>query len=86
MSYSHSGLIALLHRLDFDYRKPERVPRALDDAKQQAFIDEYENLLNTMGVDEAINLRPPPASGLMPPILGRAVHGGMHTKARGRSP
>ena len=54
LSYSHSGLIALLHRLDFDYRKPERVPRALDDAKQQAFIDEYENLLNTMGVDEAV--------------------------------
>ena len=30
------------------------MPRGLDDAKQQAFIDEYENLLNTMGVDEAV--------------------------------
>ncbi len=46
LSYSRSGLIALLHRLGFDYRKPERMPRGLDDAKQQAFIDEYENLLN----------------------------------------
>ena len=54
VSYSRSGLIALLHRLGFDYRKPERMPRGLDDAKQQAFIDEYENLLNTMGVDEAV--------------------------------
>ena len=54
LSYSRSGLIALLHRLGFDYRKPERMPRGLDDAKQQAFIDEYENLLNTMGVDEAV--------------------------------
>jgi len=54
VSYSRSGLIALLHRLGFDYRKPEAMPRGLDDARQQAFIDEYENLLNTMGADEAI--------------------------------
>ena len=54
LSYSRSGLIAMLHRLGFDYRKPEAMPRGLDDAKQQAFIDEYENLLNTMGVDEAV--------------------------------
>ncbi len=54
MSYSRSGLIALLHRLGFDYHKPKAVPRGLDDAKQQAFVDEYENLLNTMGFDEAV--------------------------------
>jgi len=54
LSYSRSGLIALLHRLGFDYRKPEAMPRGLDDAKQQAFIDAYENLLNTMGLDEAV--------------------------------
>ena len=41
-SYSRSGLIALLHRLGFDYRKPEAMPRGLDDARQQAFIDQYE--------------------------------------------
>ena len=54
LSYRRSGLIALLHRLGFDYRKPEAMPRGLDDAKQQGFIDECENLLNTMGVDEAV--------------------------------
>jgi len=54
LSYSRSGLIALLHRLGFSYRKPKAMPRGLDDAKQQAFIDEYENLLNTMGADEAV--------------------------------
>ena len=54
LSYSRSGLIALLHRLGFRYRKPEAMPRGLDDAKQQAFIDDYENLLNTMGKDEAV--------------------------------
>jgi transposase len=54
LSYSHSALIALLHRLGFAYRKPEAMPRGLDDAKQQAFIDDYENLLNTLGADEAV--------------------------------
>jgi transposase len=54
VSYSRSGLIALLHRLGFVYRKPEAMPRGLDDAKQQAFIDAYETLLNTMGPDEAV--------------------------------
>jgi transposase len=39
LSYSRSGLIALLHRLGFDYRKPDTMPRGLDDVKQQAFID-----------------------------------------------
>ena len=54
LSYSRPGLIALLHRLGFDYSKPEAMPRGLDDAKQQAFIDGYENLLNTMDSDEAV--------------------------------
>jgi transposase len=54
LSFSRSGGIALLHRLGFDYRKPEAMPRGLDDAVQQAFIDRYQNLLNTMGNDEAV--------------------------------
>ena len=32
----------LLHRLGLDYRRPEAVPRGLDAAKQQAFIDAYD--------------------------------------------
>ena len=52
--YSHAALIALLHRLGFEYRKPQAMPRSLDDAAQQGFIDGYENRLNTMGPDEAI--------------------------------
>ncbi len=54
LRYSRSGLIALPHRLGFDYRKPEAMPRGLDNAKQQAFIDQFENLLDTMGADEAV--------------------------------
>lgn len=50
---SRSGLIALLHRLGLEYHKPEIIPRKLDEAKQKAFIAAYENLLNSMGDDEA---------------------------------
>ena len=42
---SRSGLIALLHRLGLEYQKPKIIPRNLDVKKQQAFIDEYEELL-----------------------------------------
>ena len=51
---SRSGLIALLHRLGLEYRKPTVIPRKLDEEKQKAFIDAYENLLNSMGDDEAV--------------------------------
>ena len=40
---SRSGLIALLHRLGFEYHKPEVIGRKLDAEKQQAFIEGYEN-------------------------------------------
>ena len=54
VSESRSGLIALLHRLGFEYSKPEVIGRKLDVEKQKAFIDVYENLLNSLGADEAV--------------------------------
>ena len=51
---SRCGLIALLHRLGLEHRKPEPVSRKLDPAKQQAFIDRYNELLNTLSQDEAV--------------------------------
>jgi transposase len=51
---SRAGLIALLHRLGLEYRKPETIGRKLDVQKQKAFIEAYENLLNSMGSDEAV--------------------------------
>jgi len=54
LSYSRPGLIALLHRLGFDYRKPREAPRHLNEAKQKTFIAGYEKLLNTMDTDEAV--------------------------------
>jgi hypothetical protein len=43
-----------LHRLGCDYRKPHKMPRGLNDVRQQAFIASYEKLLNTMAADEAV--------------------------------
>src|SRR6516164_2520410 len=54
VSYTRLALIKLLQRNDMEYRKPELLPRKLNPAKQQAFIDGYENLLNNLGDDEAV--------------------------------
>jgi len=51
---SRSGLIALLHRLGMEHRKPQAVSRKLDEAKQKAFIEAYDSLLNTLPNDEAV--------------------------------
>jgi transposase len=51
---SRSGLIALLHRLGFEYKKPQAFGRGLDAGKQRAFIDAYEKLLNSLSPDEAV--------------------------------
>ncbi|MDD2796092.1 helix-turn-helix domain-containing protein [Acidocella sp.] len=45
---SRSGLIALLHRLGMEHRKPRAISRKLDPEKQAAFIKAYENLLNQL--------------------------------------
>src|SRR6266568_4386238 len=54
VSYTRSALIKLLARMDVEYRKPEVIPRKLDPARQQAFIEAYDNLLNNLGDDEAV--------------------------------
>jgi len=62
MAYQgRSGLIALLHRLGMEHRKPRAVSRKLDPAQQAAFIKAYEDLLNHLDDDEAV-------------LFGDAVH------------
>ena len=51
---SRSGLVALLHRLGLEYRKPEIIPRHLDEDKQCAFIRLYGKLMNSLSPDEAV--------------------------------
>jgi transposase len=49
-----SGLIALLHRLGMEHRKPKAVSRKLDPEKRAAFIKAYDDLLNHLDADEAV--------------------------------
>ena len=49
-----SGLIALLHRLGMEHRKPAAISRRLAPARQQAFIEAYDALLNQPSADEAV--------------------------------
>ncbi len=51
---SRSGLIALLHRLGMEHRRPSAVSRKLDEAKQKAYIEAYDALLNGLCDDEAV--------------------------------
>ena len=52
--YSRSGCIKLMHRLGFDYKKPERLPTQADELAQQNFIENYEKLLNNLDADEVV--------------------------------
>ncbi len=51
---TRSGLIALLHRLEMEHRKPKAISRKLNPAKQAAFIKGYESLMNQLPADEAV--------------------------------
>jgi transposase len=45
LDYSDAGVTALLHRLDFVYKKVQPVPGKADEQAQQAFVVELERLL-----------------------------------------
>ena len=52
--YGRSGLIKLMNRIGFDWKKPESVPDKIDVETQQKFIDAHEDLRNSLGPDEAV--------------------------------
>ncbi len=52
--YSVSGVTDLLHRLGFSYKKPTHVPGKQDPAKQQAFVEDYEQLKAAKGENDPI--------------------------------
>jgi DDE superfamily endonuclease len=51
---TRSGLIALLHRIGMEHRKPTAISRKLDPMKQAAFIKAYDALMNQLSADEAV--------------------------------
>jgi transposase len=81
---SRSGLIALLHRLGFEYKRPRTIGRGMRVDEQQAFIGDYEKLLNSLASDEAIVF----ADAGRPVYAARAVGcwAGRRTRRRSRRP
>lgn len=53
-TYTVNGVTKLLHRLGFVYKQTTLIPGKLDEAKQAAFVQEYEQLKATLKEDEAI--------------------------------
>src|SRR5271155_1306369 len=51
---TRSGLIALLHRLGMEHRKPSAISRKLDPVKQASFIKAHHALMNRLSADEAV--------------------------------
>jgi transposase len=53
VSYTRSAIIKLMHRMGMEFKKPKMVSQKMDVAKQQAFIEMYNKLLNNLSDDEA---------------------------------
>ena len=49
VSYTESGMTALLHRLGFVYRKPRLIPGKADPVAQEAFLADYAKLKEQKG-------------------------------------
>ena len=69
--YGHSGCVALLHRLGFEYKRPESLPVRSDEARQAAFISRYDQLLNGLAADEVVYF----ADAVHPEYQSRPAHG-----------
>lgn len=69
--FSRSGAIKLMARLGFEYRKPVPLPAVANEAAQEAFIREYETLLNGLPDDEAVLF----ADAVHPEYQSRPAHG-----------
>ena len=54
IDYGRSGLIKLMNRLGFEWKKPESVPGKIDAETQRKFIAAHEDLRNSLGPDEAV--------------------------------
>lgn len=54
VDYSERGMIHILHRLNYVYKKPEIVPGKADAAEQEAFLEELDQLKKTKGTESPL--------------------------------
>lgn len=52
--YTCQGVVPLLHRLGFSYKKTKLVPCEADTARQEAFVKDFEALMSGLGEKEAV--------------------------------
>jgi transposase len=71
VSFSKAGMIKLLHRLGFEWRKPKGLPARIDVAAQEAFVATYQRLLNRLEPDELVYF----ADAVHPEYQSRPSHG-----------
>ncbi|MCP4062628.1 MAG: IS630 family transposase, partial [Gammaproteobacteria bacterium] len=70
-SYSPSGAAKLMRRLGFEYKKPQLRPAQADEAKQAAFIAQYEALMTGLGANEMVVF----SDAVHPEHQSRPAHG-----------
>ena len=54
IDYSISGVTALLHKLDYIYKKPKLIPKGPSEEIQEAFIECYKKFMQTKSPKEAV--------------------------------
>lgn len=54
VSYTESGMIAVLYRLDCVYKKPKLVPGKADPEAQREFLRDYENINKTKDKEDPV--------------------------------
>jgi transposase len=54
ISYTVSGVTALLHRLNYSYKKPKKVPGKADEQKQREFLKKYYKVRENMRKEDGL--------------------------------
>jgi transposase len=54
VTYSKRGLTKLLHRLNFVYKKPKRIPQGVERQVQQKFIQKYRNIVRQLSDEDGL--------------------------------
>ena len=71
VGYSRPGAIKLMHRLGFEWVRPQRLPKQADAKAQEAFIKKYESLMNGLAANEKVVF----ADAVHPEHQSRPAHG-----------
>ena len=76
--FTVSGMTQWLIRHNFSYKKPKGTPAKADPQKQAAFIEYYENLLNTVSEEEPVEF----GDGVHPTMATKVTYGWIRVGTR----